>query len=146
NAVADLLLGFPNRYQQDSNTVFDVYQHMYFLFAQDDWRVNRKLTINLGLRYEFATPPRDRTFQWANFDSSAGKFIPAKSGDLYQEALIHPDRNDFAPRVGFAYSVMPRTVIRGGYGIFYNHANRLGREGLLGFNPPFIILADANIS
>ncbi len=146
NAVAELLLGFPNRYQQDSNTVFDVYQHMYFAFIQDDWRVNRKLTVNLGLRYEFATPPRERTFQWANFNSATGQFITAKSGSLEEEALIKPDRNDFAPRVGFAYSPTPRTVIRGGYGIFYNHANRLGREGLLGFNPPFIILADANIS
>jgi hypothetical protein len=146
NAVADLLLGFPNRYQQDSNTPFDIYQHMYFLFAQDDWKVNRKLTVNIGLRYEFATPPRERSFQWANFDPTTGKFITATDGDLYQQALIHPDRNDFAPRVGFAYSPTSKTVVRGAYGIFYNHANRLGREGLLGFNPPFIILADSNIS
>jgi hypothetical protein len=146
NAVAELLLGFPNRYQQDSNTQFDVYQHMYFAFAQDDWRITRNLTLNLGLRYEFATPPREMTFKWANFDLAAGKFISASSGSLYQEALIHPDRNDFAPRIGFAYSATPKTVIRAAYGIFYNHANRLGREGLLGFNLPFIILADANIS
>ncbi len=146
NALADMLLGFPSRYQQDSNTIFDVYQHMYFLFAQDDWKITRKLTLNLGVRYEFASPPRERDFHWANFDSATGKFITAKSGDLFQEALIHPDRNNFAPRVGFAYSATSRTVIRGGYGIFYNHTNRLGREGLLGFNPPFIILADANLS
>jgi carboxypeptidase family protein/TonB-dependent receptor-like protein len=146
NALADMLLGFPSRYQQDSNTTFDMYQHMYFLFAQDDWKITRKLTLNLGLRYEFATPPRERDFKWANFDSATGKFITAKGGSLFEQALIHPDRNNFAPRIGFAYSATPRTVIRGGYGIFYNHANRLGREGLLGFNPPFIILADANIS
>jgi hypothetical protein len=119
---------------------------MYFVFVQDDWKVSRKLTLNLGLRYEFATPPRERTLQWANFDATTGKFVTATSGSLEREALIHPDRNDFAPRVGFAYSATPKTVIRGGYGIFYNHANRLGREGLLGFNPPFIILADSNIS
>ncbi|MBZ5636441.1 MAG: TonB-dependent receptor [Acidobacteriia bacterium] len=146
NALADLLLGFPNRYQQDSNTTFDIYQHMYFVFAQDDWRVTRKLTLNLGLRYEFATPPRERDFKWANFDSGTGKFITGASGSLYQQALIHPDGNDFAPRLGFAYSATPKTVVRGAFGIFYNHSNRLGREGLLGFNPPFIILADANIS
>ena len=146
NALADLLLGFPTRYQQDSNTTFNMYQRMYFLFVQDDWKITRKLTLNLGLRYEFATPPRDRDFKWANFDSSTGKFISAKSGSLFEEALIHPDRNNFAPRFGFAYSVTPKTVLRGAYGIFYNHANRLGREGLLGFNPPYIILADSNIS
>ena len=105
-------------------------------------RLVKKLTLNLGLRYEFATPPRERDFKWANFDSASGKFITAKSGSLEEEALIKPDRNNFAPRFGFAYSATPKTVIRGAYGLFYNHANRLGREGLLGFNPPFIILAE----
>jgi hypothetical protein len=146
NAVADLLLGFPSSYAQDSDTTFNIYQRMYFFFVQDDWKVSRKLTLNLGVRYEFATPPRERDNKWANFDSSKGAFVTAKDGSLFDKALIHPDRNNFAPRVGFAYSLTPRTVIRGGYGIFYNHANRLGREGLLGFNPPFIILANASIS
>lgn len=146
NAVADLLLGFPRRYQQDSNTTFKIYQHMYFGFVQDDWRLNRKLTVNLGMRYEFATPPRERDLKWANFDVASGKFITASKGSLREEALIAPDRNDFAPRIGFAYSVTPKTVVRTGYGVFYNHANRLGREGLLGFNVPFIILADSNIA
>src|SRR5260370_39857503 len=72
--------------------------------------------------------------------------ISAKSGSVFAEAWIPADGNNFAPRIGFAYSVTPKTVLRGAYGIFYNHANRLGREGLLGFNPPFIILADSNIS
>ena len=146
NSVADMLLGFPSQYQQDSNTVFNIYQHMYFGFLQDDWKVSQKLTLNLGLRYEFATPPRERDLKWANFDSAAGKFITATKGSLDQEALIKPDRNDVAPRFGFAYSATPKTVIRGAYGLFYNHANRLGREGLLGFNPPFIILANSQIA
>jgi hypothetical protein len=146
NSVADMLLGFPSQYQQDSNTVFNIYQHMYFGFLQDDWKVNQKLTLNLGLRYEFATPPRERDFKWANFDSASGKFMTAASGSLEREALIKPDWNDVAPRFGFAYSATPKTVIRGAYGLFYNHANRLGREGLLGFNPPFIILANSQIA
>jgi hypothetical protein len=146
NALADLLLGFPSRYQQDSNTTFDIYQHMYFVFVQDDWKLTRKLTLNLGVRYEFATPTRERDFHWANFDAAKGQFITAKSGSLRDEALVEPDRNNFAPRIGFAYSATPKTVVRGGYGIFYNHTNRMGREGLLGFNPPFIILGDSQIS
>jgi outer membrane receptor protein involved in Fe transport len=124
NSVAEMLLGFPSQYQQDSNTVFNIYQHMYFGFLQDDWKVSQKLTLNLGLRYEFATPPRERDFKWANFDSASGKFITATSGSLEQEALIKPDWNDVAPRFGFAYSATPKTVIRGAYGLFYNHANR----------------------
>ncbi|HEY6390014.1 MAG TPA: hypothetical protein VIX89_01980, partial [Bryobacteraceae bacterium] len=95
---------------------------------------------------EFASPPRERDNKWANFDSATGKFITPKDGSLFDQALIHPDRNNFAPRVGLAYTLTPKTVLRGAYGIFYNHTNRLGREGLLGFNPPFIILADSNIA
>jgi hypothetical protein len=146
NAIADLLLGFPSRYQQDSDTTFTLTQNMYFLFLQDDWKVNRKLTVNLGLRYEFATPVRERDQQWANFDPGTQQFVSAKEGSLREEALITPDRNNFAPRLGFAWTVMPKTVVRGAYGVFYNHTSRMGREGLLGFNPPFIILGDRQIS
>lgn len=145
NSLADMLLGFPSQYQQDSNTIFDMYQNMFFLFAQDDWKISRKLTLNMGVRYEFATPPRERDFKWSNFDSASGAFINAKSGGLFEQALIHPDRNNFAPRVGLAYTATKKMVIRAGYGIFFNHTNRLGREGLLGFNPPFIILGNQTI-
>ncbi|MBI3694404.1 MAG: TonB-dependent receptor [Acidobacteria bacterium] len=144
--LADLLLGFPSRYQQDSNTVFNQWQKMYFLFAQDDWKVNSKLSLNLGLRYEYATPPRERDNQWANYDAAQGKFISAKDGSLYDRALIHPDRNNFGPRMGFAYTPIRHTVLRGGYGVFYNHTNRQGREGLLGFNFPFITQGNLQLS
>jgi hypothetical protein len=144
--IADLLLGLPTQYAQDSNTVFNQWQNMYFLFVQDDWKVTPKLTLNYGVRYEFATPPRERDNQWANFDFSTQKYVTAKDGSIFDRALIHPDRNNFAPRFGFAYSILHRTVLRGAYGIFYNHANRLGREGLLGFNYPFIISRTQQIS
>jgi hypothetical protein len=144
--IADLLLGFPTRYQQDSNTVFNQWQRMYFLFAQDDWQVNSKLTLNVGLRYEFATPARERDNQWANFDPSSGGFVQAKNGGLFERALIRPDYDNFAPRFGFAYALSGGTVLRGAYGVFYNHTSRQGREGLLGFNLPFIVQGDSNIS
>ena len=144
-SVADLLLGFPTRYQQDSNTVFNQFQNLYFGYAQDDWKVSRTFTLNYGLRYEFATPARERDNQWSNFDFATQKFVLAKDGSLYDQALIKPDKNNFAPRLGFAWSALPRTVLRGAYGIFYNHSNRMGREGLLGFNLPFIVLGDDNI-
>ena len=63
----------------------------------------------------------------------------AKDGSVFERALIHPDRNNFAPRIGFAYAPWKRMVVRGGYGIFYTHTVRQGREGLLGFNPPYLI-------
>ena len=75
-----------------------------------------------------------------------GKDIFAKDGGIFERSLIHPDRNNFAPRFGFAYSPTNAWVIRGAYGIFYNHSNRQGREGLLGFNPPFLVDNTINVS
>ena len=138
-AVGDLLLGLPSQLALTSFTVMDQGQDMQFYFIQDDYKVTSKLTLNLGLRYEFATPPREKENRFANFDPVTGTMIFAKDGDIFDRALIHPDRNNFAPRFGFAYSPTSRLVIRGAYGIFFNHTVRQGREGLLGFNPPFLV-------
>lgn len=143
--IADMLLGFPTSYSQDSKTVYNLYQYLFSSYAQDDWRVSHKLTVNAGLRYEFGPPPRERDNQWANFDPSRQAFVTARSGSLFEQALIHPEYKDFSPRVGAAYSLTPRTVLRGAYGIFYNHTNRTGREGMLGFNPPFMVQASSTI-
>ena len=70
---------------------------------------------------------------------SAGTMVFAKDGDTFERALIHPDRNNFAPRIGFAYTPAARWVVRGGYGVFYTHTVRQGREGMLGFNPPYLV-------
>jgi hypothetical protein len=144
--IADLLLGFPTRYQQDSNTVFNQWQKMYFFFVQDDWKAARNFTLNYGVRYEFATPPRERDNQWANFIPSAAAFVTAKNGGFFDRALIEPDYNNLAPRIGLSWNAMKRTVVRSAYGIFFNHTNRQGREGLLGFNFPFIVQGDTNIA
>lgn len=138
-AVGDLLLGLPSQLALTSFTVMDQGQNMQFYFLQDDFKVSSKLTLNFGLRYEYATPPVEKNNQFANFDPQTGTVIFAKDGDIFDRALIHPDRNNFAPRAGFAYSVTPRLVMRGAYGVFYSHTVRQGREGLLGFNPPFLV-------
>jgi carboxypeptidase family protein len=138
-AVGDLLLGLPSQLALTSYTVMDQGQDMQFYFVQDDYRVSPKLTANVGVRYEYATPPRERDNQFANFDPATGTMIFATDGDVFDRALIHPDRNNFAPRVGFAYTPMSRWVVRGGYGVFYTHTVRQGREGLLGFNPPYLV-------
>ena len=138
-AVGDLLLGLPSQLALTSYTVMDQGQDMQFYFVQDDYRVSPKLTANVGMRYEYATPPRERDNQFANFDPATGTMIFATDGDVFDRALIHPDRNNFAPRVGFAYTPMSHWVVRGGYGVFYTHTVRQGREGLLGFNPPYLV-------
>jgi hypothetical protein len=137
--VGDLLLGLPSQLALTSYTVMDQGQDMQFYFVQDDFRVTPKLTANIGLRYEYATPPRERDNTFANFDPETGTMIFASDGSTFERALIHPDRNNFAPRLGFAYNPTSRWVVRGGYGVFFTHTVRQGREGLLGFNPPYLV-------
>jgi hypothetical protein len=81
----------------------------------------------------------DKNDQVSNFDPETGTMIFAKDGSVFDRALIHPDRNNFAPRIGFAYAPWSRLVVRGGYGVFFTHTVRQGREGLLGFNPPYLV-------
>jgi predicted porin len=138
-AVGDLLLGLPSQLALTSFTVMDQGQKMQFYFVQDDYRISKKLTANVGLRYEYATPPMEKNNQFANFDPVTGTMVFAKDGSVFDRALIHPDRNNFAPRIGFAYAPANKLVVRGGYGMFYTHTVRQGREGLLGFNPPYLI-------
>ncbi len=137
--VGDLLLGIPQEFTLSSNILFEQYQHMWFYFLQDDFKVTPKLTLNLGVRYEYATPVREKKNRFANLDLNTRQFVFAKDGGLFERALVHADRNNWAPRLGFAWEPFARTVIRSGYGVFYNHTDRNGREGLLGFNPPFLI-------
>ncbi len=138
-AIGDFLLGLPTQLALTSYSVLDQRQNMYFGFLQDDWKVSPKLTLNLGVRYEFATPVVEKDNRLANFDPATGTMIVAKSGGLYERSLIHPDFNDWAPRFGFAYSPAAGWVLRGAFGIFYSHTVRMGREGMLGFNPPNLV-------
>ena len=138
-AVGDLLLGLPSQLALTSYTIMDQGQDMQFYFVQDDYRVSSNFTANVGLRYEYATPPMEKDNQFANFDPQTATMVFAKDGSVYDRALIHPDRNNFAPRIGFAYTPWSRVVVRGGYGVFFTHTVRQGREGLLGFNPPYLV-------
>ncbi len=115
----------------------------FALYVLDDWKVNSKLTLNVGMRYEYQQVPRELGGLTPNFDPSlangqGGLRFPKQNtnaapfyqrvrpdlgfGLLDREALFKPDKNNFAPRFGFAYRPMGgnRTVVRGGYGIFYS--------------------------
>jgi len=138
-AVGDLLLGLPSVFALTSYTVIDQGQHIYSSFLQDDYKIARNLTLNLGIRYEYATPPVERENHLANFDPATGSIQIAKEGGTFERSLIHPDRNDWAPRVGFSYVPAEKWALRGAYGVFYSHTVRQGREGMLGFNPPFLV-------
>jgi hypothetical protein len=117
-------------------------QTMKFAYFQDDWKVNRKLTLNLGLRYEYATPQWERDLKLSNFDPATNKLIAAKAGSIADRAQVNPDRNNFGPRIGLAYSLNSKTVIRAGYGISYVNFNRAGGGNLLAINGPQVVIAD----
>ena len=97
------------------------------------------LTLNLGLRYEFGTPQWEDDNYLTNFDPATNTLLQATDGSVADRALVNPDRNNFAPRVGVAYSLTPKTVIRSAYGMSYIHFNRLGGENLLSFNGPHVV-------
>lgn len=130
--LADFIFGLPSIVQLGNDFVSNLRQHVHALYLQDDYRVNSRLTLNLGLRWEFATPLWERDNNWTNFDPATNSLIKASNGSLYNRALVHPDYKDFGPRLGFAYTLTPKTVLRGGYGISYSFFNRVGsaQEGI----------------
>jgi hypothetical protein len=144
--LADFMFGLPNQIQLANWLVGNYRQRDYFLHFQDDFRVNSKLSLNIGLRWEFATPRWDRDNVLSNYDPVANSMIKAKAGSLYDRTLVNPDYKDWAPRIGFAYSISPKTVFRGGYGISYVHINRLGSADELGINGPQVNIATINQS
>ena len=137
--LADFLFGARSTYELNNNVIVDYRQRMHFAYLQDDFKVSQKLTFNLGVRYEFATPQYEAQNLLANFDPATRTLLRAKDGSLYDQALVDPDFNNWAPRIGFAWQLMEKTVLRGGYGISYIHFNRLGGENLLAFNGPNIV-------
>ena len=137
--LADFMFGARDSYALNSFGVLQYRQKMYFGYLQDDFRATSKLTLNLGLRYEYGTPQYDANNHLSNFDPSTNSLRLAKDGSMYDRSGVNPDLSNFGPRVGLAYSVNPKTVIRSGYGISYNHFNRSGRENLLGYNGPYVV-------
>jgi hypothetical protein len=142
--LADFALGLRAQYALSSVLVANLRRDMHFAYLQDDWRASRKLTLNLGLRYEYSTPYWEKDNILSNYDPATNSIVKAKDGSLADRALIDPDRNNFGPRLGFAYTVSQGTVIRGGYGISYVHFSRAGGGDLLPINGPQVVNAVVN--
>ena len=121
-------------------------QFVHSLYVQDDYRVTSKLTLNIGLRWEFASPLYERDNNYSNFDPTTDTMIKATSGSLFNRGLVHPDYKDYGPRLGLAYSIDSKTVIRGGYGISYTFFNRPGsaQEGINAPQALFGVLSQSN--
>ncbi|MBO0799006.1 MAG: TonB-dependent receptor, partial [Blastocatellia bacterium] len=120
NGLADFLLGIP---YIASGAIGDSIQNLYTTYwsgyLQDDWQIVPRLTLNLGLRYEFSRSPRERDNKSLYFSPELGRILMAGQG--IRPDIIDPDWNNWAPRIGFAYrpKFLRDTVIRGGAGIYY---------------------------
>lgn len=141
NGLPDFLLGNVDQVIFVTPTVVHNYQYGNSFYAQDTWRFRKNLTITYGARYELFSPYLNRQNEVANFTpANGGGLITASSGasGWFDRALVHPDLNDWAPRLGFSYHPWDRVVFRGGYGVFYQHGVRIGSESILALNPPFV--------
>ncbi len=162
NSLGDLLLGLPLRSNEQRNTrgnqPMDSYSNDWALFGQDDWKVNSALTLFLGLRYEVTGLFVDKNNIYANFitadgghhvvpNAAIGAFLPPGAVALNRTltaddvgvgpALMFTDRNNFSPRLGFAYRLDEnnKTVVRGGFGIFHPTGAAQGARDIMSRNP-----------
>jgi hypothetical protein len=137
--LADFLTGARSTYQLNNFVIVNYHQMMNFAYVQDDWKATPKLTINAGLRYELVTPQYVDGNHLANFDPGTNTLVQASGGSLYNRALVSYPKLDFAPRIGLAYQLDPKTVVRSAYGLSFDQFNREGGENLLAYNGPYIV-------
>jgi len=150
NYWADFLFGDSSGYSLSNYFVAHLRQTLHSFYAQDDWKVSPKLTLNLGVRWEYGSPYSEQNNNISNFDPASQTLftitpgtaaatgltlMPVGSG-VYGHTLINPDLADWAPRIGFAYAAMPNTTVRGGYGISYVHYTRAGSGDIQAINAP----------
>jgi hypothetical protein len=145
-ALADALMGLP-RSIQASIDIFDPnFRNSHAMpWIQDDWKIARTLTLNLGLRYEWLGRPfanRDRISNFLATGPNEGRIItPADRPSDLGRGLQHNDNNNFAPRFGFAWQITPKTVARGAFGVFFQKVSQ--QESIsLAINPPNIRTGD----
>ncbi|MEP7364005.1 MAG: TonB-dependent receptor [Acidobacteriota bacterium] len=138
NALSELLQGLP---AVTGIARVDNPQYLrgssYNAFVNDTWRAAPKLTLTLGVRYEFNTPPHDRYNRANLYDVATQSLVPVGTGNM-PRAGYTSDRNNFAPRIGLAYTLGSRgtTVVRAGYGFYYDQNPLAPGEGLY-FNAPY---------
>src|SRR5664280_532546 len=158
NPFASLLLGWPSGVQL-SYTIASAFQQIYEGFVvQDDWRVTPKLTLNLGLRWEYESPMSERyNRQNAGFDINATSPLQSqvtgltlKGGLLFTDSSHRfpfvKDLNNWGPRIGASYRLFDKTVLRGGFGTNYSVTFQTGGNTGFSANTSYVASNDANLT
>ena len=141
--TADVLAGFVQNYQVGAQTgMFGTRSWENAIFVQDDWRITRRLTLNMGVRFDVLTSPTEVAGRQSNFDLQTASLRVA-SGN--RDPLVNNNYHNVGPRVGFAYDLTGKgkTVVRGGFGIFY-FLDRGGIDNQLSQNAPFSGISQYN--
>jgi hypothetical protein len=143
NALASFLLGEVNAASVQVSDLLQTRAAYWALYAQDDWRLTDRLTLNYGLRWDVELPRRERNNKMNSFDARATNPVSGTPGvvtfagvDGVPERAFATDWNNLGPRAGVAYRLTDRTVVRGGAGIFYGPtvSNTIGDTAALGFS------------
>ena len=139
DALATMILGYPLVLRRD---VFlpgsaSLRTNELDFYVKDDWRITKTLTLNLGLHYEVNTPFTEAHNYWANFNPVTAQQLIAGQNGVNAQANINTDYKAIGPRVAFAWQLTPKTVFRGGYGIFYDPQGNAGSNIRQERQPPF---------
>jgi Carboxypeptidase regulatory-like domain/TonB dependent receptor len=135
-APADFVLGLPQSLTTPvAQTRGVIAEWRDGFFVLDKWQVSRKLTVNYGVRYELPTVPYSVNGYATELNPQQTLLVPLNPPQPGFK-FIYPNHKDWAPRIGFAYRVTGKTVLRGGYGIYYN-PNQTDDFTFLNLNPPF---------
>lgn len=139
SGLADMLLGLPQTSRISTLIELGNRQHVPSLFVQDDWKVNQRLTLNVGVRYDYFSPIVEKHNRQSNFDYATGSLVVADQNGA-SRALVTADKGNLSPRLGFAWTPTgnANTVVRGAYGIFYSGQEiRTAAPLQLAYNLPF---------
>jgi hypothetical protein len=149
NSLASLLLGYPLSFNRNMAPVAPQYRNWEIgEFVQDDWRITKSLTLNLGLRYDIFTPTTEKHNNISDFDPTipsvlnSGMMLIAGQNGVSDSVNIKTQYHDFQPRIGFAASLGHNTVLRGGFGTSY-YPNNVASPATLK-NQPFTVVYAPN--
>ena len=143
NGLADLLLGSSGSPTNRTSSSVSIPPATGILraFVQDDFRVRPNLTINLGLRYDITSPANGRV---GNFDLNRAIVVTSYGQNPVSHGGVQFDKNDWAPRIGFAWSLQRNTVVRSAFGVFYSAEANIFDD--LGLNPPQLTFLAKNFN